>query len=169
MYKAMQVISHEWACRGPKTALAQVLIDHVGAKGLDDLIEGYCQGRFSGIVEAPAAELVFETAHTGDAAAQDIIRWAGVELGEMANGVIRKLGFEDLAFDVVLSGSMFEGGQMLIDPMEETILDVAPHARLVRLEVPPVIGAVLIGMEQGGLMPTAEIRAELKKTVSSVL
>jgi hypothetical protein len=65
--------------------------------------------------------------------------------------VIRQLEFEGLDFDVVLIGGMFDGGPLLIEPMRQTILALAPGARLVRLTVPPVIGAVLLGMEQAGL------------------
>jgi hypothetical protein len=83
----------------------------------------------------------------------------------MANGVIRQLEFENLKFDVVLSGGMFEGGPLLIDPMRETIQRVAPDTRLVRLEVPPVIGAVLVGMEKGD----AEDGCEVRKTLSESL
>jgi hypothetical protein len=56
---------------------------------------------------------------------------------------------------------MFEGGQLLIEPMRETITQVAPGARLVKLSVPPVVGALLIGMQAGGLQPTPEIRKTL--------
>ncbi|MFC1936473.1 N-acetylglucosamine kinase [Chloroflexota bacterium] len=164
--RAMQLVTFEWSCRGPATALTQAFIEYVGAEDSEDLIEGYCQGRYSGKLAAPAARLVFEVAEAGDTVAIDLIAWAGRELGDMACGIIRKLSFEKLAFDVVLSGSLFDGGAMLIEPMRETIQQVALQARLVKLEVPPVIGAVLIGMEQGGLKPTDAIRAELNQTIS---
>jgi len=40
---------------------------------------------------------------------------------------------------------------MLIDPMREALLKVAPGATLVRLSTPPVMGAVMLGMEQCAL------------------
>jgi hypothetical protein len=43
-----------------------------------------------------------------------------------------------------------------------------PGARLVRLTIPPVIGAVLIGMEQGGASTGAEVRARLAESVQKV-
>ncbi len=82
--------------------------------------------------------------------AQDLIRWCGRELGSLAKGVIRQLGFEDEEFDVVLAGSLYDGGPMLIEAMRGAIQEVALGARLVRLEVPPVVGGVLLGMEQTG-------------------
>ena len=86
----------------------------------------------------------------------------------MANAVIRQLDFQSLEFDVVLAGGMFEGGEMLIEPLRTTVLSVAPGARFVRLDVPPVIGAVMIGMEQGGLKADQVIRDRLAKTLNAL-
>jgi N-acetylglucosamine kinase-like BadF-type ATPase len=165
VWRAMQLVANEWTQRGPKTALSAAFIEYAGAKDLNDLIEGYTEQRYR--VEAPAGPLVFEVARRGDRVACDLIRWAGVELGEMAKAVIRQLGFEELAFDVVLSGSMFDGGPLLIDPMWETIRDLAPKARLVRLTERPVTGAVMLGMEAGGLRPTPAMRQQLADTLGN--
>ena len=85
----------------------------------------------------------------------------------MANAVIRQLEFENLAFDVVMTGSMFEGGDLLVAPMRETIHKFAPKARLVRLNAPPVLGAVMLGMEASDWAVTPVIRKTLMETISS--
>jgi len=163
MHRCMQLVGYSWSRRGPKTAIADALIEQVGAKDLEDLLRGYTMFEYS--IGASAAPLIFHIAKQGDPVARELIHWAGCELGEMANAIIRQLDFEDLAFDVVMTGSMFKGGAMLTDPMYETIHKLAPKARFVRLEVPPVIGSVLIGMEAGGIKPTPSIRKTLKETV----
>jgi hypothetical protein len=84
----------------------------------------------------------------------------------MANAVIRQLEFENLAFDVVMTGSMFEGGPMLIEPMRETIHKLAPQARLVRLAIPPVIGAAILGMEAADYKVTLDIRKTMNESIS---
>src|SRR6185436_3950296 len=155
-----------WSKRGPKTKLADALVEYVGAKDLDDLIRGYTTYEYR--IGAEAAPIVFRVAQQGDPVARELIHWAGSELGEIANAVIRQLEFENLSFDVVLTGSMFEGGSMLIEPMRETIHTLAPRARLVRLTTPPVLGAVMLGMEAAALPVTSAIRNTLKKTVSSI-
>jgi hypothetical protein len=68
----------------------------------------------------------------------------------------------------VLAGSMFEGGPMLIEPMRETIQKFAPGARLVRLRVPPVLGAVVLGMEAAGLKASSSIRKNIVESIPSV-
>ena len=166
MHRAMQVVGYAWSKRGPATKLAEALVEFIGAKDLNDLIRGYTTEEYQ--IGAEAAPLVFQVAEAGDQVARDLIHWAGCELGEIANAVIRQLGFEDLAFDVVMTGSMFEGGHMLIEPMRATIHRLAPQARLVRLNAPPVLGAVLLGMEAAGIQVTPAIRQAITNTVSTI-
>ena len=166
MHRCMQIIGYSWTKRLPKTALADAIIAHVGAKDLEDLMRGYTTYEYH--VGAEAARIVFRVAEEGDEAARDLIHWAGTELGELANAVIRQLEFENLAFDVVMTGSMFEGGPMLIEPMRQTIHKVASKARLVRLRVPPVLGAVMLGMEADGLKVRPSIRKIMTDTISVV-
>ena len=166
MHRCMQIIGYSWSKRLPKTALSDAMIAYVGAKDLEDLIRGYTIYEYH--VGANAAPIVFRVAEEGDQAARDLIHWAGTELGEMANAVIRQLEFENLAFDVVMMGSMFEGGSMLIEPMQEVIHKVASKARLTRLHIPPVIGAVRLGMEADGLNVTPSMRKTMADTLYPV-
>ncbi len=159
VWRAMQVVAFEWTQRGPKTALSTAVMQAVHSPNLTDLIEGYTKGHYQ--IDATFAPLIFRIAEAGDEPARELIRWAGVELGEMAKAVIRQLAFEAREFDVVLSGSMFAGGPLLIEPMWATIREFAPHARLVPLKALPVVGAVILGMRQGGLDVTPEIHHAL--------
>jgi N-acetylglucosamine kinase-like BadF-type ATPase len=166
VYCAMQLVAHAWTNRGDETALTQGFIDYVGAQDTTSLLEGYTTGNYA--IDGTAAPLVFQIAEAGDSVAQQLVHWAGCELGELVKAVIRQLNFQSLEFDVVLVGSMFEGGQLLIGPMRETIKQLAPGARLVKLSVPPVVGALLIGMQVGGLQPTPEIRQSFNSSLSGL-
>jgi N-acetylglucosamine kinase-like BadF-type ATPase len=164
--RAVQVVSLAWSKRGPATRLTEAFIERTGASDVMDLLEGLALERYR--LSAAAAPLVFQVAAEGDAVARETIRWAGRELGNLANGIIRQLGLETLDFEVVLAGSMYNGGPMLIDAMRETIHEAAPGARLVRLTAPPVVGGVLLGMEQVGLEYTG-VRQTLIETTSVML
>lgn len=166
LHRGMQLVGYAWTRRGPITKLADALVEFVSAKDLEDLMRGYTTYEYQ--IGAEAAPVVFRVAEEGDPVARELIHWAGCELGEMANAVIRQLEFENLAFDVVMTGSMFEGGPRLIEPMRETILSLAPRARLVRLQVPPVLGAVILGMEAANVRATPSIRTTMASTISSV-
>jgi len=159
---AIQRIAYAWTGRGPATQLTSAFLCYTGAADVVELLHGLSEDRWR--ITASAAPLIFEVAELGDAVAQEIIRWAGCELGELAKAVIRQLNFEALEFDVVLLGSLFNGGARLIDPMREPIAALAPGARLVRLQTLPVAGAVLLGMEQAQWSITPEVRAELQRT-----
>jgi len=147
--KAIQAIWFAWTKRGPETQLTQRFLDYVGVRDPLELIEGLSRGRFYlGAAEAP---IVFETAKQGDPVAQECLRWMGRELGDLAVGVIRQLEFEPLEFEVILTGSLYKGSPVIADTMRETIHDVAPGAQLTPLNAPPVVGGVLLGMEQVGI------------------
>lgn len=164
--EAMQQVSYAWIKRIPPTALTQAFMEYVGAEDVETLLEGYTEGKYP--IDDKAAPLVFRVAESGDPAARSVVRWAGCELGEMANAVARQLEIEALVFDVVLAGSMFGGGALLTDPMRETVLKVCPQARFVRLTAPPVVGAVLMGMEQARVKIDQTIRSLLSATVHEV-
>jgi N-acetylglucosamine kinase-like BadF-type ATPase len=147
--RAMRSVAFEWLQRGPATALTQVFLKHTGAKNLDDLVEGVYLGWYS--FDPALVLLVFQAAHQGDPQALEVVRWAGQELGQIAVGVINQLDLQQETFDVVLIGSLYDGHPLLSEVIHATILAIAPHARFVRLTVPPVVGGVLLGMEQAGL------------------
>jgi N-acetylglucosamine kinase-like BadF-type ATPase len=147
--RAIQKVAHHWSKRGQPTSLSNALVKAAGARDLTDLIEGLAQDWYH--LKGQHVRLVFAEAAVGDRVAQDILSWAGQELGETANAVIRQLDIQKDCFDVVLIGSVFKGGPMLIDPLQKTIQAFAPCANFSRLEVPPVAGGVLWGMELVGL------------------
>jgi N-acetylglucosamine kinase-like BadF-type ATPase len=152
VYKAMEAIAYEWTRRGPKTRLTPEFLRLTGAKDTPSLIEAIELGEYS--IGADFAPSVHQVALQGDPVAISIIHWAGSELGQTALAVIRQLGIEQLEFEVVLVGSLYEMGEMLIGPMRQVIHSDAPRARLVRLSAPPVIGGVILAMEQAGVDPS---------------
>jgi N-acetylglucosamine kinase-like BadF-type ATPase len=147
--RAVAGISRAWSKRGPETMLSQMFVEKTGAASLEDFLEGLARERY--ILQATDAPLVFEAARQGDPVASSTIRWAAEGLADLAVGIIRQLGLEDQAFDVVLAGSFYNGSPLIADTMREIIHDVAPAAKLIRLNAPPVVGAVMLGMEQAGL------------------
>lgn len=157
--KAIKMVAYEWTQRGPATLITPAFIEFTGARDMADLMEGLSRGHFE--VPDTAAPLIFEIARKGDRVALDILRWAGEELGELARCVISQLDFQNQEFEVVLVGSMFAGGELLIEPMKQRILDLAPKAKLFRLDTPPVIGACLLGMETAGISASTLIKAKL--------
>jgi N-acetylglucosamine kinase-like BadF-type ATPase len=158
VWHALQAVAHAWSRRGPATQLADAFLAATGAGDVTDLLAGLVRERYN--LSAESAPLVFAVAAEGDEVALDLLRWAGRELGDLAVGVARQVDLTQEAFDVVLSGSFYNGSKLLQESMAETVHAVAPQARFVRLEAPPVIGGVLLAMEQVGL-DTAAVRSAL--------
>ena len=146
--KTVQAIAHEWSRRGPAPSLSRTFMELAGSNDLLDFLEGIDLGRYE--LKASWVLSVFNAATAGDRVACEIIEWAARELGESACAVIRQLNIEDCDFEVVLAGSIFEAGDIYIDPLEDTIHKLAPGAKLVKLEAPPVVGGVVLGMQKAG-------------------
>jgi N-acetylglucosamine kinase-like BadF-type ATPase len=165
VWKARAAVAAEYTRRGPATALTPAFIKAVGASSLEDLLDGLSQERYR--IRSELAPLVFRVAEAGDPVAAECIAWAGRELGSLACGVIRQIGVAAQEFEVVLAGSLFNGGDRLIHPMREAILALAPRARLVRLAAPPVVGAVVLAMEVAGANGPAA-RATLIESAAAI-
>ena len=159
--EAVRRVARAWTRLGPPTRLTAAFLEYTGATGELDLLEGLRNDRYE--IDAAAAPLVFQVAQAGDAVALDLVAWAGRELGSLANAVIRQLEFERLAFDVVLLGSMHDGSPLLRTTLEETVRAVAPEARFVRLNAPPVTGAVILAMETIGVTVSAAVHDNLRQ------
>jgi N-acetylglucosamine kinase-like BadF-type ATPase len=164
--RAIQAISKAWSLRGPETRLTGAFLEITKAEDATDLLAGLIRGRYH--LSPANAPVVFEVAERGDPVAQEIIHWAGRELGSLAIGVARQLDFLDINFEVVLAGSLFKGGAALRNAFKSTIHACAPGARLVRLEAPPVVGGVLLGMECAGLK-IEKFRPNLLETTKNFL
>ena len=161
--KAIHAVAYEWSMRGPKTILSEMFIKLVNAKNLNDLIEGIDMERYQ---PNPAwAPMVFEAAYLGDPVAKELITWSAHELGESACGVIRQLGIEREEFEIVMAGSVFDGGNLYIEPLRRTIRKLAPQAKMIKLEVPPVVGGVILAMQKAELTitPVRKILIETTK------
>jgi N-acetylglucosamine kinase-like BadF-type ATPase len=166
IYRVGQVLGHAWTGRGPATALADAFCQRYAARNLEELLQSLICHDYA--LKASDAPLVFEVARQGDAVAQELVRWAGRELGEMACTVIRQLHFESLAFDLVQIGSMWEGSPVLTEEMKNVILPLAPGVNVLRTHEPPVIGAIILGMQAAGLTPSLAVRTQLIDSFSSV-
>ena len=148
-WKGLHMVNYAWIKRIPPTTLTQIYLDATGAKGELDLMEGLSAERYH-ITPSIVVEII-QAAQGGDAAAQEVLRWAGEELGWVAVSVIRQIGMENDLVEVVQSGSVFDGGELITAPMWEIVLQHAPRAQIMRLDGPPAAGPVLLAMQAASL------------------
>lgn len=146
--RGLQMVNYAWIKRIPPTALTPVYLEATGARDEADLMEGLSNDEYH--LAPYLAVKIFQKAHEGDAAARSIIEWAGQELGWLAVSVSRQIEMQDEEVEVIQSGSIFDAGEIIANPMRDIVLKHCPRARLMRLDGPPVVGAVILGMEQAG-------------------
>ncbi|MCX6916625.1 MAG: hypothetical protein NT167_26865, partial [Verrucomicrobia bacterium] len=94
--------------------------------------------------------------------------WAGEELGWLAVAVARQIEMADEAVEIIQSGSVFEAGKVITEPMEGIVLKHCPRAKLIRLAGPPVAGAVMLGMEQASFDGYA-VRDRMIRTAKTIV
>jgi N-acetylglucosamine kinase-like BadF-type ATPase len=165
-YRALQMVNHAWIKRRLPTALTKTLLELTGAKDEMDLMEGISNEKYH--VLPYMAVQVIEAARAGDTAAQEIMDWTGEELGWLAVSGARQIEMENEEVEVILSGSIFEAGEIIISPMRKLVLEHCPKAKLIRLDGPPVIGAVILGMEQAGFDGYA-VRENMVRTAKEIM
>jgi len=151
VYRAMQLVNYAWIQRIPPTALTKVFLDATGAQDEMDLMEGLSYDRYH-LFPFIAVEVI-NTARAGDPAAREVMQWAGEELGWLAIAVARQIEMENEAVEVVQSGTIFEAGELITKPMQDIVIKHVPKAKLIRLEGPPVVGPLMLGMQMAGMDP----------------
>ena len=144
--RGLQMVNYAWIKRIPPTALTNIYLEALDAKNEMDLMEGLSNSQYH--LFPYLAIKVVDAAREGGAAAREVVRWAGEELGWLAVSVARQIEMENDEVEVIQSGSVFEAGELIMKPMRDLILQHCPHAKLIRLDGPPVVGAVILGMEQ---------------------
>lgn len=162
----LQKVNHAWIKRIPPTALTQIYLEATGAENEMDLMEGLSNEQYH-LFPFIAVQII-QAARNGDVAAQDIIHFAGEELGWLAVSVARQIEMENDEVEVIQSGSIFEADEIITVPMKDIVLKHCPKAKLIRLDGPPVVGAVLLGMEQADFDGYA-VRDVMVKTAKSLI
>lgn len=144
------------------TLLSSLVPEHLGYATVEQMYHHMLDHQIYPPLEL--AKLVFEAAERGDEVAISILKEAGDEHGNAVNALIRRLNMQAEAFDVVLAGSVLTKGKTLhmVRAIEDAVTRIAPRASIVKLDVEPVIGAVMSAMEGGGAVITAEIDAALR-------
>lgn len=170
---AREVLHHafrSWDGRGRKTILEQKVKEYFAFDDMYELARHLYYNREPHKRIPGLCPLCFDAACEGDAVAVELITRFGVEAGASANNLIRKLGLEDDEFEVVLAGSVFKGkGALMIDTVKKTIKPVAPKAHVITPRYEPVVGALMIALEEAGVEITGEVEANLDSTVPEEL
>jgi N-acetylglucosamine kinase-like BadF-type ATPase len=108
--------------------------------------------------------VVAAVARRGDAVALRILRDAGVELGRLAEAVVRRLDMQQDTFAVVPFGGVFRIGEPVLGPFRETVSAAAMQALVVEPRFEPVVGAVLLALREIGTEIDARVISKIEQS-----
>lgn len=111
---------------------------------------------------AALAPLVLEAAASGDAMAQQLIVTGTADLAQMVAAVARRLGWSAAPCEVTLTGGLWRAGEDVIAPFRHALTDLLPAARIVLPELPPVLGACILALQQAGVDVNGAVLQELR-------
>lgn len=144
-----------------QSALYAPVMRQLGIEGVADLHQRlYTQGVSKAEI-AGFAPLVMEAATAGDALALGLIRQGMQELALMVTAVASNLGWTAAPCEVTLTGGLWRAGEVVLAPFRAALAEIAPQARIVMPELPPVIGACVLALQAGGVIVDAAVRGRL--------
>ncbi|WP_433016250.1 N-acetylglucosamine kinase [Kribbella sp. CA-294648] len=142
--------------RGPATALATVLPAHYGLQSMPALIEALHLGDIPVSRRLEATPLLFQVAAAGDPVATAVVHRQAEEIVAMAVVAMTRLDLLSEPTDVVLGGGVLTAGHpLLMETVLRLLAAAAPKAVARVIDVPPVVGAALLGLDHTNAPPTA--------------
>jgi N-acetylglucosamine kinase-like BadF-type ATPase len=145
--------------RGPDTALREAVPAHFGLASMHDVAVAMHKGKLTWDAPLGLVPVLFEAAGRQDAVALEIVRRLAGEVCVMALTAIRRLGLAGRAVPVVLGGGVLTARDPLLTAeLTRRFADEAPLATLRIVEIPPVAGAALLGLDHVGAPQAAQTR-----------
>jgi N-acetylglucosamine kinase-like BadF-type ATPase len=145
--------------RGPATALREAVAAHFGAGSVRDVTVRVHKGEIAEDALLELAPVLLVAAHRGDRVARDLVARQAHEICLMILTAMRRLGLAGLATPVVLGGGLLTARDpLLTGGIEAGLAQKAPGATVRIIDVPPVAGAALLGLDRAGAGPAAEER-----------
>ena len=133
--------------RGPRTTLEVLVPAHFGLGRPSAVTRAFYDGRIADARVGELSPVVFGAAGDDDPVARSIVDHLADELVTMAVALARRTAMTRRPVEVVLGGGVFSTtDEPFFARIEAGIRAVVHDARLVRLDVPPVAGAALHGL-----------------------
>ena len=148
--------------RGRDTALAGYLTSHFGVERVEEIAIGIHKGKIGDDDLTNLAPLLLRASDEGDPVARTVVNRLADEISVMAITAMRRLGLTVLATPVILGGGVMTARNApLMDSILRQLAEAAPAAVVRVIDVPPVAGAALLGLDHvnAGGAAAARLRA----------
>ncbi|NWF69385.1 MAG: hypothetical protein HXY40_09890 [Chloroflexi bacterium] len=167
--ETLRAVRHSELGIEPPTTLTARVLEFFGVPNVEAVVRLFWLRPLnppSHLEVSKLAPLLLTEAENGDAVAQRIVRDHGRRLAEYALVAARKVGIEHTPFVVVLNGGVFRHpGRLLKDAVIAYMRASSPgiHAEMSRFE--PVIGALLLAFEAGGIAVTSAVQQAIESSL----
>jgi N-acetylglucosamine kinase-like BadF-type ATPase len=152
--------------RGAPTLLSSRVPAHFDEKDAEAVLTGVYTGTIPYGRLFELARVLLDAAAAGDAPSREAADILADEVVTFVVAAVRRLGVQDAGVEIVLGGGIFDTDDAAFHArVAEGIHAVAPQADLLRLNAPPVLGAVLLGLDAIGADDQAKerLRAALSR------
>jgi len=143
--------------RGAATALADLVPAHFGEADAEAVLTGLYTGTIPYARLFELARVLLDAAADGDEPARQAADTLADEIVAFVRAAVQRLGVADETVEVVLGGGIFETADAVFHArVTAGVRAAAPKAALVHLDVPPVVGAALLGLDAMGAPAPAQ-------------
>lgn len=146
--RALRAILKAYDCRGQKTVLTNLVLDHFKLQQVPELLKLYSVENYVPEV-ARISQFVLQAARREDPVALEIMQDAVYELIQMVKVAYHHSVYKELT--LVLHGGLFSDAyfkSIFLENLETVIGDV----KIAQPELPAVIGAYLLAVKESGLI-----------------
>lgn len=142
---AFEAAIHHYEGRGDPTSLTDKILQKIGGTNFRDAVSTVytIPGISPAAFVASCSQLVDEAAAEGDAVALEIIRRAGVSLGNMVNALTRKQSIPP-EIPLTISGSVWKGHPLMLREFRRTLQKETPMRQILIPDFEPIIGALIV-------------------------
>lgn len=165
---AITAVAREDDGRGPRTALTPRLLAHFAVGTPHEIRRLGSSGRLDVAGIAHIAPLVSDAAAGGDRVGRQILRAAAGDLAELAAAVLHRSGLAARRTPVFMTGGVFSDTRTLRPAFVSALRRRVPTALIRPARFPPVIGAVLLALQDAGVRWTDSLLQRLEASWNRV-
>ncbi len=157
--RVVQAVLDSEAMLRPPTALTEAVLYYVGCTTPDDML-------FKRVNKMLPHEKVLRLPEvleqvilkTSDPVAIDVLCTFGRDIARYVTAGLKRFDMQNDAVEVVFSGSVFKcRAKELQDTVRSEILAVAPNAKIIDSVYEPIVGAVLLALDDTGVSENTEV------------
>lgn len=151
---------------GPATALTPLVLQALGIPHAGLITRAVYQDPSPKLRIASLSPVVTQAAGQGDIVARSIFEESGRRLGILAGAVARRLRLPELSCSFSATGGVMQAGELIWRPYRESLHAQFPGAQVVAPEFPPVVGALLLALKQGGVLVSEEVLGQTARSIA---